>query len=74
MKAKCPHCEAGCSKCEDGYFEVKFALGDVYTRACSSATCGFENGGRISTTLLEGECGPCVRCSGPAHWKRVDRG
>ena len=33
MKALCPHCRdnAPCGKCQDGYIEVGFATGNIYT-------------------------------------------
>lgn len=72
MKAKCPHCQSGCDRCDGGFFDVEFADGSVYTRACTNEACGFENGGRISQTPLSGDCGmPCVRCASPAVWKFV---
>jgi len=47
MKAKCPHCEDGCSKCDNGFIDVKFATGFAFTIKCKDPDCGFENGMRI---------------------------
>lgn len=69
MKAKCPHCKDGCDKCEDGFFEVKLAEGNWFTRACTNPMCGFHNGVRISKSKLEGtSAGACAHCKSPANW------
>ena len=76
MKAKCPHCcnqeVPGCSKCKDGFIEVGFAVGNVFTRRCLDEKCGFENGGRIVKADIPPEAsGPCVMCKGPTEWLKI---
>ena len=71
MKAKCPFCTAGCSKCENsGKINVRFAEGNLWTRVCLDEACGFENGGRIEKGDKEPPepSGPCVMCKGPTKW------
>jgi hypothetical protein len=79
MQAKCPHCFAqrDCDKCTNGYIEVEFAQGYLYTRKCQSVECGYENGGYIveqgRPTGPDGEPpsppGICVLCKEPCLWK-----
>ena len=91
MKAKCPHCEDGymksslptrmdqmrCGQCDGtGFIEVNFAMGTVYTDACTK--CGFENGGFIvgpdspyKTLEKKGEPRPCIHCGGPVVYKEI---
>jgi hypothetical protein len=77
MKAKCPHCEAGCPKCKDGFVEVSFGSGPLYTRACLNGECGYENGGYIvQQDRPKGPDGEppefpreCVLCKSPCRWK-----
>ena len=73
MKARCPYCEGGdgCSKCDQGYVQVGFASGDLYTRAC--AFCKFKNGGYITKTFPSEVSGRCVRCGKPTEWKYVGK-
>lgn len=72
MKAKCPHCTSGCDRCDHtGFITVKFAQGDLYTRACTTFECGFENGGLISKTTPTHDSGPCLRCKGPTKWQLI---
>jgi hypothetical protein len=63
MKAKCPYCEKGCDKCKEGYIEVSFTKGKIYTRHCDD--CGFDNGGRIVPSEYPRpteKLYPCVNC------------
>lgn len=79
MKALCPHCfGSGCEKCNGGHTEVSFAQGKLYTRACKSPTCGFENGGcivgpgsRWSTIDERPEPDDCIVCGAPTKWLLV---
>lgn len=73
MLAMCPGCGGkGCAKCnQTGRIGVRMAQGKLYTPACTSLTCGFENGGRISQTDMVGSAGPCVLCDAPTVWKFV---
>lgn len=34
MKAKCPNCKEGCSKCKDGYINIEMAEGILYIPWC----------------------------------------
>jgi len=68
MKAKCPYCENGCEKCDDGFTEARFASGNLFTRACKNKECGCENGGRIVETFPEESSGPCIMCNGETEW------
>lgn len=48
MKAKCPYCEAGCDKCQEGYIDVRFATideGHYHFMVCNN--CGCETGGHL---------------------------
>lgn len=77
MKAKCPHCEAGCPECKDGFVEASFSSGPLYTRACLNPECGYENGGYIvQADRPKGPDGEppeapreCVMCKSPCRWK-----
>lgn len=64
MKAKCPHCQDGCDRCEEGFMEVGFASGALYTSHCNA--CGEDNGGRIANSRFPREKwqppGDCVWC------------
>lgn len=77
MKAKCVFClngEKPCTHCKDtGYMDVGFAEGNLWTRACTDPTCGFENGGRIEKGDKEPSDSPgeCVICHKPAKWMLV---
>lgn len=76
MKAKCPYCNTGCLKCEEGYIQVGLAQGVWYTMKCADPKCGFENGVYI---LEEGKTLPefnkwtrnCVQCKSPVVWKEL---
>lgn len=49
MKAKCPHCNSGCDKCQDGYTEVSFPSGPgvkFWRKVCKD--CGGIAGGCFS--------------------------
>ncbi len=74
MKAKCPHCFGelpDCNHCEDGFKQVSFAIGKLYTRYCPS--CKFENGGRIADELPADKLFPCVMCnSDRVQWLLVE--
>ncbi len=72
MKAKCPDCESGCSKCDGGFFEARIADGEWYTRLC--VECGFENGVCILGTdnKFLGIPSPCIQCDGRVVWKWVE--
>jgi len=48
MKAKCPYCDKGCDKCNEGYIEVKFSTeGHYHYMICNA--CGENNGGHLHT-------------------------
>ncbi len=71
MRSKCPYCETGCDKpnCVNGYLEVGFAEGDLFTREClNHVNCGFCNGGRISNGFPPETSGPNVIRNGPTQW------
>lgn len=72
MKAKCPHCGDGFSKCVDGYTEAFFASGTVWTRHCN--VCGEDNGGHIRDGNGPPVHGPgrCVWCGSPeVVWMKI---
>ncbi len=81
VKAKCPYCASaekpGCEKCQDGFIEVGFASGDLYTRHCNA--CGEDNGGRIvgeepamPLESIQEKPEPCVWCgSEDMVWQMV---
>jgi hypothetical protein len=72
MPAKCPYCEDGCEKCEEGITQARFASGNLFTRACQNPECGFENGGYITTMSLPSESsGKCIRCGLETNWKHL---
>lgn len=81
MEAKCPYCEEGCEKCEDGTLEVKMAEGALYTIKCQDPVCGFENGGRIVGPGLPplppegltdwGSTLECVMCEAEAKYELI---
>ena len=75
MKAKCPICggdnSAACTNCHGtGTINVRFAEGNLWTRACLDPVCDFENGGRIEKGDKEPQepSGLCAICYGPTHW------
>lgn len=78
MDAKCPHCKSGCEHCEDGFIQVQFARGRLYTKKCSDPKCGFENGGRITGEGLPpitddlGDPMDCIICKAEASWVPVE--
>ena len=73
LPIKCPHCAGkeppGCAFCVGGQAQAGLAEGDWYTRACTSPSCGFENGVRISKTLPKDSPGLCVECRAPTEWR-----
>ena len=77
MRAKCPHCQDGCDKCDGGFTEVLFARGRLYTRHCTDAECGFDNGGVIvgpdarPESTLNTPPRDCVQCGAAVEWQRV---
>jgi hypothetical protein len=71
MKAKCPHCLTGCDKCEDGFIQVSFAVGSIFTRKCRNPDCEFENGGRVSVGVPLGLSNACVICGAPTAWVKI---
>jgi hypothetical protein len=66
VKGKCPHCEAGCDQCENGFAEFSFATGDLFTIHCLE--CGYDNGGNIVKGFPSEASGPCVMCEGKTEW------
>lgn len=64
MRAKCPHCNDGCEKCEAGYVQASFAGGQWYARRCQNPECGFDNGARAAAFGLPDIDRPCVICGG----------
>lgn len=64
MKAKCPYCDDGCDKCEDGYIEVSVHIEKAYTIKCID--CEGENGCRLAgpglPPLPERPDIPCIDC------------
>lgn len=73
MKAKCPHCNNGCEKCQGtGFISVSFAEGDLFTRLCLNPRCQFVNGGRICDGFPPESSGPCVICGGETDWAAAD--
>ena len=44
MKAKCPWCDDGCGRCEEGFFEAILPDGAIYAKQCTEPKCGFANG------------------------------
>lgn len=73
MKAKCPYCDKGCEKCQNGMMELCFATGDWFTRECLSPECGFHNGGRICEGFPPESSGACVLCGGETRWLYLGR-
>jgi hypothetical protein len=76
MKAKCPHCESGCNKCTDGFFEVSLPIVDdpeaPWTTACKNQEeCGFVNGVCFDKKWIEDRDLVCVMCYGPAEIKSL---
>ena len=77
MRAKCPHCNDGCERCDyrGVVYEITCKSGTLYTRACLNPDCGYKNGGSITdgpppeVTLWEP--GPCVMCGKYVEWELV---
>ncbi len=71
MKAKCPCCENGCSRCKNGYLEVSFPKDKLlWHRVCLNfEECGFVNGGYFSEDFPLESSGPCVICDGITEWR-----
>lgn len=66
LRAKCPHCVAGCDRCDDGYVRASVAPGPWKYRVCLG--CGRANEGRaVSFGIPEPE--PCVFCDGKTEWR-----
>lgn len=74
MKAKCPFCDSGCEKCENGFMEITIVKGMwIYRVCCNQEECGFVNGGSAydgSRDLDEDDT--CIICDGPTEWKLPD--
>lgn len=69
MKAKCPHCNDGCARCQRGYIEVSFPEGpgvQLWLKVCR--VCGAEAGGCFSGPGLPEPCvspyAVCPACGG----------
>lgn len=71
MRAKCPYCDDGCNRCEDGFFESTFSDGPIFVLECLSEDCGFANGAQILgpdlPPLRRGEI-RCAMCDHMAEW------
>ena len=68
MKAKCPFCENGCSKCNKGYFETDFAEGLLYNLRCKQCDLiiGFHiDNGNNPPGKDDLECACCITCEDP---------
>lgn len=70
MKAKCPFCKNGCSKCSkcnNGYFETDFAEGIMYDLKCNK--CGnivgfhIDDGNDPPELDMSHKC--CISCKDP---------
>lgn len=49
MKAKCPHCDEGCTSCDGGLIDVSFPEGpDVKFWETMCKDCGGVNGGQFT--------------------------
>lgn len=73
MKAKCPHCETGCGKCDGGQIDVSLAKGNIFTRVCqNSAECGFVNGGYVSDSFPMRSSGECQMCGSETQWMLME--
>jgi hypothetical protein len=61
-KVRCPLCKGGCELCEEGYIDIKFASGSMYTAHCRD--CGKNNGVRIVNRQLHlpNTIDPCIAC------------
>ena len=76
MRAKCPDCQSGCSKCTNGYIEVQLAEnGKWWTRVCTNEKeCGFVNGGyhTVNDQIPEEPSEGCVNCGAETNWIDMD--
>jgi len=76
-KAKCPYCENGCSKCKNGFLEVGFEKGNMFTRLCQNKKCSLSNGVYITKDEFPGgkqsNPGKCVFCHGKTKWVLIGK-
>lgn len=74
IQAKCPHCATGCTRCTNGYVQLRIANSRYfYARKCTNPHCGQTNGGRMSDEVLQGGTAtPCPWCNWPSSWLLVD--
>lgn len=71
MKVKCPYCDSGCDKCQQGLFEVSFPKDKLlWHRVClNSEECGFVNGGCFADGFPLESSGACTICDGITEWR-----
>ena len=44
MRTKCPYCDVGCSRCDDGFFESLLGDGAIFSESCTNDGCRFVSG------------------------------
>lgn len=69
--AKCPYCQDGCDRCNNGYVEATLSdARPIYTIQCLNEECKFVNGAHFGKP--NEPSGSCCVCYGETRWVEAD--
>jgi len=71
VKTKCPYCDNGCDRCEDGFFDSPLGDGLIFSEHCSNEECQFVNGIWVvrEDNKLPTSRRRCVMCNWETEWE-----